>query len=180
MPATTDNWPEIEKQSREALPEQVVDYIDRCRRGPHPESQIINILHKVQSHYGYLPEEQLDAVSQLMQIPTAKVTGIATFYHFFRLVPRGKFVINVCLGTACYVKGAQQIVEKLQEELGIRFGETTKDGIFSLEASRCLGMCGLAPAITIGSDVYGQVTPDQVPVLIAKYVAKAKEPEPAS
>ena len=106
---------------------------------------------------------------QLLQVPTAKVVGVATFYHFFRLRPQGKFIIRVCLGTACYVKGADRLAQKLKEELGIDFGETTKDGVFSLEASRCLGTCGLAPVMMVGEDVHPQVTPDQVPSILDKY-----------
>ena len=117
----------------------------------------------------------MDAVAQLMQVPTAKVYGVATFYHFFRLKPRGRFVINVCLGTACYVKGADRVVEKIKEELGIDFGETTTDGLFSLEASRCLGTCGLAPVMMIGDEVYGQVTPDKVPALLERYIVMSRE-----
>jgi len=110
-----------------------------------------------------------------MQIPAAKVTGVATFYHFFRLQPRGKYMINVCMGTACYVKGADRVLEKLKEELGIDIGETTKDRLFTLEATRCLGTCGLAPVITIDGQVYGEVTPDQIPGLLEKTIKGTRE-----
>ena len=115
---------------------------------------------------GYLATPQLDAVAQLMQIPAAKVAGVASFYHFFRLQPRGRFMINVCLGTACYVKGVDKVAERLRDELGISWGETSKDGLFTLEGSRCLGTCGLAPVMMIGDDMHGQVTPDQVPGIL--------------
>ncbi|MHB0935792.1 MAG: NADH-quinone oxidoreductase subunit NuoE [Armatimonadota bacterium] len=172
---TTDNRDAVEAQSRAALPQEIVKYIEECRQRPHSESRLIAVLHKVQGHFGYLGHEQLDAVAQLMQIPTAKVTGVATFYHFFRLQPRGQFVINVCMGTACYVKGADRVAEKLKEELGIDFGETTTDGMFSLEAARCLGTCGLAPVIMIGDQVHGEVTPDQIPGLLEKVLREAKQ-----
>ncbi|MBN1293607.1 MAG: NADH-quinone oxidoreductase subunit NuoE [Candidatus Latescibacteria bacterium] len=174
MSAKTDNLKEVEARSKAALPQDIVDWIGECKKRPHPESQLISTLHKVQGHYGYLAKEQMDAVAQLMQIPASKVTGVATFYHFFRLHPRGQFIINVCLGTACYVKGADRVVEKLKLELGIDFGETTKDGLFSLEASRCLGTCGLAPVVMIGDDVHGGVTPDKVPALLETYINKAR------
>ncbi|HOX28362.1 MAG TPA: NADH-quinone oxidoreductase subunit NuoE [bacterium] len=156
------------------LPESILSYIEECKKSTEPKSCLISILHKVQAHFGYLGVEQLDAVAQLIQIPTAKVTGVATFYHFFRLVPRGRFIINVCMGTACYVKGADRIAEKFRQELGIDFGETTKDGLFSLEATRCLGTCGLAPVVMIGEQVHGQLTPDQVPALLEKYIKIAQ------
>ncbi len=168
----TDNRDAVYAAARAALPQFIVDLIGEYQRGPEPESRLITVLHKVQEHYGYLGREQMDAVARLMEIPTAKVTGVATFYHFFRLQPRGKYVIHVCLGTACYVKGADRIVEKLKGELGIDFGETTTDGLFSLEASRCLGTCGLAPVLMIGEEVHGQMTPDKIPALLEKYTRK--------
>jgi NADH:ubiquinone oxidoreductase subunit E len=110
-----------------------------------------------------------------MQVPLAKVTGVATFYHYFRLQPRGKYLINVCLGTACYVKGAEKVAQKLRDELGIHFGETSKDGIFSLESTRCVGTCGLAPVVMIGDEVHGPLTPSQIPTLLEGYLARAAE-----
>ncbi len=171
----TDNRKEIEAQSKAALPEHIVAFIDECNQGPEPKSQLINVLHKVQGHYGYLSREQLDAVAQLLQVPTAKVTGVATFYHYFRLTPRGKFVIHVCLGTACYVQGVERVVDKLMEELGISFGETTSDGLFSLEPARCLGTCAMAPVLMIGEKIHGDMTPDKVPALLEEYVKLAKQ-----
>ena len=166
----TDNREEVRRQSQEALTPEIVAYIETCTHDENAHSHLIGVLHKVQSHFGYLGREQLDAVAQLLQVPTAKVTGVATFYHFFRLEPRGRFVINICLGTACYVKGAEQIADRLKEELGIEFGETTTDGLFSLEATRCLGACGLAPVVMIDDKVFGDMTPDQVPALLEKHV----------
>jgi NADH:ubiquinone oxidoreductase subunit E len=110
-----------------------------------------------------------------MQVPSAKVAGVASFYHFFRLKPRGKFMINVCLGTACYVKGADRVAQKVIDELGITWGETSKDGVFTLEGSRCLGTCGLAPVVMIDEQIHGDVTPDQVPMLLETYLKKARE-----
>jgi NADH-quinone oxidoreductase E subunit len=172
MTPDTDNRTEIIAVSRSALPQTVLDLIESALFGPHPESQLIAVLHAVQEHAGWLPPEQMDAVAQLLGVPTSRVTGVATFYHFFRLTPRGRHVIHVCLGTACYVKGADRLVEKLRGELGITFGETTKDGLFSLEVSRCLGTCGLAPVLMIDDDIYGQVTPDKIPALLEQYIEK--------
>lgn len=172
--SNTGNWEEVKAQSKAALTSEIVEYIEFCKQLNRPESQLIAILHRVQKEYGYLAPETLDAVAQLTQIPTAKVSGVASFYHFFRLEPRGKFIISVCMGTACYVKGADRVAQKLQEELGINFGETSTDGMFSLEASRCIGACGLAPVITVGEDVHSQVTPDRIPSILSQYIEKAR------
>ncbi len=169
-PTNTDNWPEIEARCRKALPEYIVDFITECRKEAHPEGNLIWILHQIQAHYGYLSEESLNAVAQLLQVPTAEVTGAASFYHFFRMEARGKYVISICLGTACYVKGADRVLDKLKEELGIEVGETTNDGMFTLDASRCLGTCGLAPVMTIAGDVHPQVTPEKVPAILQRYM----------
>lgn len=170
----TDNWKEVELNAVAVLTAPIAEFIRQRRALPHPESYLIAVLHRVQAQFGYLGPEHLDAVAQLMQVPSAKVAGVATFYHYFRLKPRGHYIIRVCLGTACYVKGADRLAQKLKEELGIDFGETTKDGMFSLEPSRCLGTCGLAPVLMINDEVHAQVTPDQVPAILEKYMEQAK------
>ncbi len=177
MSTTTDNWQEVQAAARETLGEEIADLIDTCREGPHAESHLIGVLHKVQETFGYLGEDQLDAVAQLLQVPAAKVAGVAGFYHYFRLTPRGKYVIHVCMGTACYVKGAERVAQKFMEELGISWGETSNDRIFTLEGSRCLGTCGLAPVVMIGDDIHGNVTADQVPIILAKYLKRARDEE---
>ncbi len=164
--SSTDNRQDVMADARQDLPEDIVALIEQCRQRENPEGQLISVLHKVQAHYGYLPTEQMDAVAQLLQVPSATVTGVATFYHFFRLTPKGRFSISVCMGTACYVKGADRVASRLEDELGITFGETTTDGQFSLEESRCLGTCGLAPVMMINGQVHGKVTPDDVPSLL--------------
>jgi len=174
MESATDNLNEIMAESRKALPADILAYIEEVMKGSEPHSQLISVLHKVQGHFGYLAKEQLDAVAQLLRIPQAKVTGVATFYHFFRLKPRGKFMINVCLGTACYVKGASEVAGRFKEELGIDFGETSGDGMFSLESSRCLGTCGLAPVVMIEGEIHAKVKPEQVPALLDRYRALAR------
>ena len=175
MSASTDNWEEVRAAARETLGDEIAELIEACRRGPEPESQLIAVLHQVQSRFGHLGGEQLDAVAQLMQIPAAKVAGVASFYHFFRLKPRGKFMINVCLGTACYVNGADRVAQRLMDELGITWGETSSDGMFTLEGSRCLGTCGLAPVVMVDDQIHGNVTPDEVPIILETYLKKARE-----
>jgi NADH:ubiquinone oxidoreductase subunit E len=175
MSCTTDNWEQVQATAKQVLGPAIVEVIDQVRGGPQPESQLIAVLHKVQAQYGYLAPAHLDAVAQLMQVPSAKVAGVASFYHYFRLQPRGKFIINVCLGTACYVKGADRVAQKLMDELGIAFGETSTDGVFTLQAARCLGTCGIAPVMMVGDEVHPQVTPDQVPLLLEKYLEKARK-----
>jgi NADH:ubiquinone oxidoreductase subunit E len=171
----TDNWSEVEAASKAVLPRVVLAHIAKVTKLEHPESHLISTLHKVQDTMGYIGPEQLDAISQLMQIPAAKVTGVATFYHFFRLRPKGRFVISICMGTACYVKGAAAITDAICRELHVSFGETTADGIFSLEQARCLGVCGLAPVIMIDNQIHGPLSPEKVPALLEEYRKKAAE-----
>lgn len=175
MSICTDNWEDVETTAKRVLGEPIVALIAKFRAESNSESQLIAVLHKVQSEYGYLSDAHLDAVAQLMQVPAAKVAGVASFYHFFRLKPRGRFMINVCMGTACYVKGADRVAQKIIDELGITWGETSKDGVFTLEGSRCLGTCGLAPVVMVDNEIHGEVTPEQVPALLEKYLKKAKE-----
>jgi NADH:ubiquinone oxidoreductase subunit E len=164
-----------------ALPKAIVKYIEKCAASPHPESHLISVLHKVQDSFGYLGTAQMDAVAQLLRVPAGKVSGVATFYHFFRLRPKGRFVISVCMGTACYVKGASQIADRIKQELGIEYGQTTPDGVFSLTESRCVGTCGLAPVVMVDTEVHGKLTPNLIPALLDTYREKArKEPAPAA
>jgi len=164
--AKTDNWPEIKKQSEKVLGPEMVELINQCRADEHPQGRLISVLHKLQGLRGYIGKDEIDAIAHLLNVPAAKVSGVATFYHFFSLEPRGKFLISVCMGTACYVKGANQVLERLKEELGIESGETTKDGMFTLGVSRCLGTCGLAPVVMINDQVHAKVSPDNVGTLL--------------
>ncbi len=140
--------------------------IDELRNEP---GCLMPIMQRAQDIYGYLPEEVMNHIARELDIPVSDVYGVATFYAQFNLEPKGKYIISVCLGTACYVKGAQQVLDKLEEVLGVPAGSTTPDGLFTLNATRCLGACGLAPVIMVNDDVYGRLTPDQVPGVIAKY-----------
>ncbi len=157
---------------KNTLPQEICEFIDVCLTREHPESYLIAVLHKLQQRFGYLTEEHMNQVAQRLRVPTAFVSGVATFYHFFRLQPRGKFSISVCLGTACFVKGADKILDAFRAELGVDLAETTKDGLFSLDCTRCLGVCGLAPVVTINDRVFSQVTPQQVPELLTRVKAE--------
>ena len=129
----------------------------------------IPVLHKAQEIYGYLPIEVQQMISDGLGVPLAEIYGIVTFYTQFSLNPKGEYVIGVCLGTACYVKGSGDIIEKCKEILGIDVGECTPDGKFSIEATRCIGACGLAPVLTVNDEVYGRLTVDDVDDILAKY-----------
>lgn len=156
------------------LPEDIVAFIKDCRRREHSESYLIAVLQMIQNRQGYLSRESMDAVSQLLQVPSATVTGVATFYHFFSLKPRGVHRVTVCLGTACFVRGADKVLARIKQELGVDAGETTGDGQFSIECARCLGACALAPVVTVGEKVYGGVKPGDVKKILKDYGLKAK------
>lgn len=128
---------------------------------------LIAVLHRAQQLFGFLPEEVLTHISQGMRIPPAEAYGVVTFYNLFSTEPVGKYPVSVCMGTACYVRGADRVLSALAEELGIQAGQMTRDGLFSLEVCRCIGACGLAPVITIGGEVHGKLTEHDVPKLIA-------------
>lgn len=130
---------------------------------------LIPVLHEAQELYGYLPMKVQKAVSEGLDIPLTEIYGVVTFYTQFSLKPKGKYKIQVCLGTACYVKGANLVLDKLKEKLGINVGDCTDDGEFSLDACRCVGACGLAPVMMINDDVYGRLTADQIEGIIEKY-----------
>ncbi len=130
---------------------------------------LMMILSEVQNKYGYIPLEVQEIISEATGIPVATIYGVVTFYSFFSLKPKGKYVIGVCLGTACYVKGAQQVCDKFSEMLKIKPGETTEDGLFTIDALRCIGACGIAPAVSINGKVYPKMTVDKVPQIIAEY-----------
>ena len=133
------------------------------------QKALMQVLQEAQAIYGYLPLEVQREVSKGLGISVAEVYGVVSFYSFFSLVPRGEYVVSICLGTACYVKGAQKILEKVESELGIKAGQCTNDQKFSISACRCVGACGLAPVIMINEDVYGRLTPEEIPAILAKY-----------
>ncbi len=133
------------------------------------KGSLIPILHDAQELYGYLPTPVQERIAAALNIPLAEIFGVITFYHHFSLEPKGKFKISVCMGTACYVKGAGDILDRFVEKLGIRVGESTEDGHFSLEECRCLGACGLAPVLTVNDKVFGRLTVDDVDDIIERY-----------
>ncbi len=133
------------------------------------KSMLMHVMQKAQEIYGYLPIEVQKMIADGMEVPLEKVYGVSTFYAQFSLSPKGKYNISVCMGTACYVKGSQELLDKLSELLGIAPGECTDDVKFSLEACRCIGACGLAPVFTVNDDVYGRITADDVADILAKY-----------
>ena len=129
----------------------------------------IPVLHKALDIYGYLPLEVQEIISEELGVPLAEIYGIVTFYTQFSLNPKGAYQIGVCLGTACYVKGSGEILEEIKKILGIGVGECTADGKFSLDATRCVGACGLAPVVTINDDVYGRLKKGEIAAILAKY-----------
>jgi NADH-quinone oxidoreductase subunit E len=138
------------------------------------EGSLIQVLHAVQTDYGYLPLEVQKVVADTLDIPLSEVSGVVSFYSFFSTQPRGEHTIRVCLGTACYVRGGKKIVERLKKELGCDIGDTTKDRKFTLEVARCIGSCGLAPAMSIDGKVYKQVNPDHIPDILKTYYEEGK------
>jgi NADH:ubiquinone oxidoreductase subunit E len=135
----------------------------------HQRGALMPVMQKAQEIFGYLGEEIQACISENLGVPMTEIYGVATFYSQFALEPKGKHVIGVCLGTACYVRGAQAVLDALAKELDVPVGKTTPDGLFTLEATRCLGCCGLAPVLMIGDDVYGRLTQKDIPGIIAKY-----------
>ena len=140
-----------------------------CDRYVSEKNPLIMILSDIQKEYGYIPLEVQEIVSERTGISVAEIYGVVTFYSFFSLQPKGKYVIGCCLGTACYVKGAQQVVDKFSDMLKIKPGETSEDGLFTLDALRCIGACGIAPAVSINGKVYPKMTVDAVPAVIEEY-----------
>lgn len=133
------------------------------------KSSLIIILHKAQEIFGYIPEEVQEFIAEKIEVPVSKVYGVVSFYNFFSMEPKGKYPISVCTGTACYVRGAEKILEALQKELGLKLGGVTEDGLFSLDSLRCVGACGLAPVMLVGKDIHGKVKPEDVKKIIENY-----------
>lgn len=150
-----------------------------CARYTDEKTPLMMILSDIQNEYGYIPLEVQEIVSEHTGIPVSEIYGVVTFYSFFSLTPKGKYVIGCCLGTACYVKGAQPVIDKFCELLQIQPGETTEDGLFTIDALRCIGACGIAPAVTINGKVYPKMTASQVTEVIAQYllIEKAEHEE---
>jgi len=140
-----------------------------CKSFDHKGGELINVLHKVQGTFGYLPAEVQEVVAQELDVPVAKVYGVVTFYSFFTMLPKGKHPVSICTGTACYVRGAEKVLEEFKKELDVEVGETTADGKFSISCLRCVGACGLAPVVMVGDKTYGRVAPEMVKDIIDEY-----------
>ncbi|MCX6219980.1 MAG: NADH-quinone oxidoreductase subunit NuoE [Bacteroidia bacterium] len=160
------------------LSERTIEIVrEICASFENNEGELINILHEAQHKLGYLPAEVQELIANELNMSVAKVYGVVTFYSFFNMIPQGEFPISVCMGTACYVRGAEQILHEIKRQLNIEVGQSTPDGKFSLNCLRCVGACGLAPVVMVGEKVYGRVAPQQVRKIIAEYQEGCVKPE---
>ena len=150
------------------------DQVDKihaiCDTFRNLEGELINVLHKCQETFGYLPAEVQEVISEKLEMPAAKVYGVVTFYSFFTMIPKGKHPISICTGTACYVRGAETVLNEFKKQLKIEVGETDVNGLFSLSCLRCVGACGLAPVVQVGDKTFGRVAPDDVKEIIREYI----------
>ena len=149
--------------------DQIEKIREICSTFNNDPGELINVLHKCQGEFGYLPAEVQEVVAANMNVSWAKVYGVVTFYSFFTMIPKGKFPISICTGTACYVRGAENVLAEFKKQLDIQVGETSPDGSFSLSCLRCVGACGLAPVVQVGEKTYGRVAPDDVKGIIEEY-----------
>lgn len=154
------------KEISKEMYEELEQYVDSM---PTTKGELIRVLHKAQGIFGYLPEEVQKFVGKKLGVSTAKVFGVVSFYSYFTMTPKGDYPIAVCMGTACYVRGAEKVQKEFIDQLGIQVGETSKDGKFSLDALRCVGACGLAPVVLVGEKVYGRVTAKDVKKILSEY-----------
>ncbi len=157
---------ELESKADTGFSPELMEYIETWKDKP---GNLIMILHKVQEEQGFISKEAGKTVAKLLNVPLAKIYGVVTFYHYFRLAKPGKHNIKICMGTACYLKGGEDILSELENLLGIGVNQTTEDEQFSIEAVRCVGACGLAPVIIVDEDVYGKLTKDRLPEILAEY-----------
>ena len=146
-----------------------------CRKYGNDPGELINILHGVQDTLGYLPKEVQELIALELGISAARVYGVVSFYSFFTMKPKGKYPISVCMGTACYVRGGEKVLDEFKRQLGIEVGETTADGLFSLDSLRCVGACGLAPVVMVGQKVFGRLTQSSVKGIIDEFVNLERE-----
>ena len=149
--------------------DQIDKIRDICASFNNEPGELINVLHKCQGEFGYLPAEVQEVVAEYMNVSWAKVYGVVTFYSFFSMIPKGKYPISICTGTACYVRGAENVLGEFKKQLNIEVGETSEDGKFSLSCLRCVGACGLAPVVLVGEKTYGRVSPDGVKDILKEY-----------
>jgi NADH-quinone oxidoreductase subunit E len=173
-------------QERQLPPELYIkldEYIDSLKINPRSDRRkdsLIQVLHKAQDMFGYLPEELQKHIANRFYISHAEVSGVISFYNFFTTTPKGKVRINVCMGTACYVNGSEKVLEEFERVLGIKSGEVTPDGKFSIESIRCLGACGLAPVVMINDKVYGKVQVEKIRDILETYIVETSNEEVTS
>lgn len=156
----------LTKEQTEEKTKELLAFIEENKNVPGP---LMPIMQKAQDLFGYLSLETQTVISEALDVPVSEIYGVATFYSQFSLQPKGDRIISICTGTACYVKGSQPLLEEVERQLGIKCGETSADGKFTVEATRCLGCCGLAPVLVVGDDVYGRLSPKDVKGIIEKY-----------
>jgi NADH-quinone oxidoreductase subunit E len=149
--------------------QQIVELHALADKWKNKTGNLIMILHEIQNHYGFIPRPLAMKLSEVIDVPLARIYEVITFYNYFKLEPPGKYTIAVCMGTACYLKGAPDIINEIKERLDIDVGQTTEDGMFHLDAVRCLGCCGLAPVMTVNGEIHGKVKKDQVVEILARY-----------
>ncbi|MEJ2662873.1 MAG: NADH-quinone oxidoreductase subunit NuoE [Spirochaetia bacterium] len=154
--------------------QQLKEYMQGFTKDPHAQSNLITVLHRAQELYGYLKQEVMEEIAYSLAVPTAKIWGVASFYHYFNLSPVGRHVISVCMGTACYVKGAGLLLERVRQKLNIDVGATSADGLFTLQEARCLGACGLAPVVMIDDRIYGKLSAEGVAAVLDSYANRYK------
>ena len=140
-----------------------------CAEFNNDKTELINVLHRSQEHFGYLPAEVQELIASELAMSVAKVYGVVTFYSFFTMVPRGQYPISICTGTACYVRGAEKVLDEFRKQLNIEVGQVTPDGKFSLSCLRCVGACGLAPVVMIGEKTFGRVAPEKVNEILGEF-----------
>ncbi len=146
------------------------EFIEKvCASFNYSKTELINVLHQVQEHFGYLPAEVQEKIASELKMSVAKVFGVVTFYSFFTMLPKGEFPISICTGTACYVRGAEKVLDEFRKQLNIEVGQTTPDGKFSLGCLRCVGACGLAPVVMVGEKTFGRVSADKVEEILAEF-----------
>ncbi|MCF8338469.1 MAG: NAD(P)H-dependent oxidoreductase subunit E [Bacteroidales bacterium] len=143
-----------------------------CAAHNYEPGELINVLHQTQEYFGYLPAEIQEVISWELNVSAAKVYGVVTFYSYFTMTPKGRYPVSVCTGTACYVRGAENVLEEIKKQLDLQVGETSDDGKYSLSCLRCVGACGLAPVVLVGDKTYGRVAPDDVKGIIDEYKDK--------
>ncbi len=172
-PAVINTYSSVEKSKKNVkvkLSESKIEKImEICRSFNNEPGELINVLHETQHEFGYLPAEVQELIANGLGVSAAHVYGVVTFYSYFTMIPRGRFPISICTGTACYVRGAEKVLEEFKKELHLTVGETSADGKYSINCLRCVGACGLAPVVLVGEKVYGRVSPDGVKAILENY-----------